>query len=162
MIPINIIFEFLIKVPDKSVYPEGKLPTWMKVKKWFGIILGSAASLGCIYIIYVLAANKTAQQSLSWKYDFFFNLIADFITVPLVYLAFQMIMMKIAYVNANKMNRATGARGYIGKKLSNTTIADIMLRGGAGVGGSVLSKVSKKVKKKKLRSKGSKGNDELF
>jgi len=85
VIPINIAFEYLIQIPEASSLPGGKIPKWIKIKHYFGIFLGILSSLGCTYIIFVLAANKSYHQNRAWKYDFIFTFCQDNFIVPILF-----------------------------------------------------------------------------
>ena len=96
VIPINKIFEGLISVPTRYQNKE-KIPKWVKIKKYIGIGIGVLSAFGCIFIIYILAANKSKEQNDSWMYDFSWMVFQDFFFTPLIFILLQILCIKYAY-----------------------------------------------------------------
>mmetsp|Transcript_27986 Transcript_27986/g.24676 ORF Transcript_27986/g.24676 Transcript_27986/m.24676 type:complete len:181 (+) Transcript_27986:1168-1710(+) len=101
VIPINRLFECLVAEHPKYAQMK-KLPTCVKVRRVITWIVGIIATLGSVFIIYVLAANKTLEQNDSWKYDFLFVVGQDFIITPLLIMGAQYLLFKYAFPKKSK------------------------------------------------------------
>ena len=124
VIPVNALFEFLIAVPTEYKDKHLPLPTVYKVKKYAGISLGVLASLGCIFVVYVLAANKTKEQNDAWMYDFAFVMFQDFFITPLLIMGVQFVLINLAISNKGP-NGYSKAQLFLQKRMINKTSASI-------------------------------------
>mmetsp|Transcript_39062 Transcript_39062/g.34749 ORF Transcript_39062/g.34749 Transcript_39062/m.34749 type:complete len:225 (-) Transcript_39062:502-1176(-) len=106
VIPINILFEYLIQNPPDINKLSGPARKLVKIKYGLGVFLGFISTLGAFYAIWVLAANKTRDESISWTCDFVFIILQDMMLMPLFSILVQYFMIRLVYSRGKptKMN----------------------------------------------------------
>ena len=112
VIPVNWLFEYLIITPPNLAQKH----KWLRIKRCFGMGLGVIFALGAILSIYILAANKSEEQNLAWKYDFCFTISQDVILVPLITIMVQYLIFSIAVTKGNKLG-TEGFKGFLARKV---------------------------------------------
>ncbi len=77
------------------------------------MVLCILSTLGSIYGIFVIAANKTLEENLGWQVDFAITMFQDLVLSPVLFVIVQLFVFKMTNSNVIKSKKA---KSYIAAK----------------------------------------------
>ncbi len=77
-----------------------------KCKSFIVTFITTLTIIGCILIMFIIAANKTVTEQRAWSGFFFFFVLQDLLIVPLVYMGFNYILFKLVKRHDMRMKPA--------------------------------------------------------